>query len=226
MTATGTRALRSWPPDPMTVAIGALVLLAELAFALVALESSGTILTRPLFAFGVPFVWINGSLLAFAFVRPGPDAGRRLPAVGVAVAYFGILVALGGLLTWGGPGGSGLRVTLQGIPGWVPLVIVGGSVVNLVIVPFKLIGYLALAYLVYVTVRDASGALVGGVLGLFSCVSCSLPIVAALVSGLAGGGTAAWTAAYSNSYLLSTVVFAVTVALLAWRPSVGSLRPW
>jgi len=224
MTATGARSRPGWRPDPMTVAFAALVLLAEFAVAVVAVQSGNTVLTRPLFAFGVPFVWINGSLLAFAFVRPGPDAGRRLPAVGVAAAYFVVLAALGGLLTWGGPGGASFRVTLAGIPGWVPMVVVGGDVVNLVIVPFKLLGYLALTYLVYVTVREASGALVGGVLGLFSCVSCSLPIVAALVSGLAGGGGAAATAAYSNSYTLSTVVFAVTVALLAWRPSVGDLR--
>lgn len=215
---------RLWPPDPMIVAVAALVLLAETAFVVVHVQTFGVGVTRPLVAFGVPFVWINASLLAVAVVRPGPDAGRRLPAAIVAGGYLAVLAVAGGLVTWGPAGTGGPRVILQAVPGWSPLVVVPGAVLNLVVLPWKAIGYLALAFLVYVTVRDASGALVGGLVGLFSCVSCTFPVIAAILSSLAGGGGAAATVAYSNSYLLSTAVFVVTVGLLAWRPSAGALR--
>jgi cytochrome c biogenesis protein CcdA len=59
---------------------------------------------------------------------------------------------------------------------------------------------------------------VTGILGLLSCVSCSWPILATLVTGVAGSGTAIAGAAYAQSYGLSTVVFVVTVGLLYWRP--------
>lgn len=225
MTATDA-AVRRWRPDPMTVAVASLVLLAELAFVTVYLQTRGTAVQRPLLVIGVPFVWINLGLLVFWRVRPAPAGGRRWPAVAVAVAYFGLLAAVGGLLTSSSTGTGGFRVVLDGVPGWIPLVVVPGSLVNLVVVPFKLVGYAALSFLVYVTVRDASGALVGSLLGLLSCVSCTFPLIAAILTGIAGGGTALAAAAYTNSYLLSTVVFAVTVAILAWRPTVGDLPSW
>ena len=226
MTATGGAAARVGRIDPMVLAIGALVLLAEAAFTAVAIASNAIVVTRPLFVIGVPFVWINLSLLVFAFVRPAPDAGRRWPAAVVAGGYFAVLAVAGGLLVWSEAGGVGLRATIQGVPGWIPLIVGVAGPLSVVLVPFKVVGYVALAYLVYVTVRDASGAVVGGVLGLLSCVSCTFPVIAALVSGFAGGAGAAAAAAYSNSYLLSTVVFAVTVGLLVWRPTAGDLRPW
>lgn len=92
------------------------------------------------------------------------------------------------------------------------------------LLPFKLVGYLALAYLVYVTVLDATGGVLGGVLGLFSCVSCTLPVIAGVLSGFVGGAGAVATAAYAQSYALSTAVFVLTIALLVWRPTVADLR--
>jgi len=88
----------------------------------------------------------------------------------------------------------------------------------MVVIPYKLIGYLALTYLVYVTLLDAAGSAVGGVLGLLSCVSCTWPVLATIVTGVAGSGTALAGAVYAQSYDLSTVVFVVTVGLLYWRP--------
>lgn len=224
MSSPGETAVRRSNVDPMTVAVAGLVLLAEIAFVLVALRSGSVIVADPLLVLGVPFVWINLSLLVFAFVRPAHAGDRRLPAVAVATGYFAVLAVAGGLLVWNGAGSAGVRTTLQGVPGWIPLIVAGTGPLTLVVVPFKVVGYSALAYLVYVTVRDASGAVVGGLLGLLSCVSCTLPVIAALVAGFAGGAGAAAATAYSNSYLLSTVVFAVTVGLLVWRPTVGSLR--
>jgi hypothetical protein len=51
---------------------------------------------------------------------------------------------------------------------------------------------------------------------LVSCVSCTLPVLAALVSGVAGGSVTAVATGFS--YDLSTLVFVASVGLLYWRP--------
>ena len=167
-----------------------------------------------------PFVWINVGL--WAVVRTWPvDAAvsprnRRLVAL-LAVAYLGVLAYAGGLV---GPahGGESFRIAYENIPpGWSPTVLYTGFGVSLTLIPYKMVGYLALAYLVYATVLDATGSAVSGVLGLLSCVSCSWPVLATVVSGVAGG-TAFASAVYWWSYDLSTAVFLVTVGLLYWRP--------
>jgi hypothetical protein len=84
--------------------------------------------------------------------------------------------------------------------------------------PARVVGYLALSYLVYATVIDAAGAAVSGILGLLSCVSCSWPILASLATAILGSGSALAASATALSYDLSTVVFLATVALLYWRP--------
>jgi hypothetical protein len=208
-------------PGGDAVLLGVLLVLGEglLAVSYVALFRPEV--TQPLMVVLVPFVWLNLSLWVFLRVRPAAADSRQWPAALVAVAYFGILAVLGGLAFDGGATASGLRVRLALFPGWAPMLIYDGAIMDLLVVPFKLVGYLALTYLVYVTARDAAGAVLGGAVGLLSCVSCSFPIIAGLVTSVAGGGAAA--AVYSNSYPLSTVVFALTVGLLSWRPSIASL---
>lgn len=217
------RLIDRWRPTPTAVATAAVVLLVEATVVLGYVAVTRPIVTSPLLVVAVPAVWVNLSLWVFLRVRPAATDARRWPAVLVAVGYFGLLAVLGGLVNAGGATGGSARVTLAGFPGWVPLVIVDGALADVVLVPFKAVGYIALAYLVYVTAVDAAGAVVGGALGLLSCVSCTFPLIAGLVAALTGGGGAVASAVYSNSYLLSTVVFAVTVALLAWRPTAGSL---
>jgi hypothetical protein len=167
-----------------------------------------------------PFVWLNVSL--WALVRTSfADATarqRRLAAV-LAVGYFAVLAYTGGLIGGGGHGQTGLRVAWLSVPpGWGPAVSYTGAGVSLVLVPYRVAGYLTLAYLVYATVLDAAGSAVTGVLGLLSCVSCSWPVLASVVTGIAGSGTGIATAVTSGSYGISTVVFVATVALLVWRP--------
>jgi hypothetical protein len=87
--------------------------------------------------------------------------------------------------------------------------------------PYKLLGYATLAYLIYDTVLDTAGSAVSGLLGLVSCVSCTWPVIATLAAGIAGSGTAVAAAANEWSYTIGTVVFVVTVALLRWRPTFG-----
>ena len=167
-----------------------------------------------------PWVWINVGVLAVLRTRPAPAASRTRVLAGVgAVGYFVVLSYFGGVFGLAGPGPVSVRVAAFGIPpGWGPAVLYNGVVLSANLLPFKVVGYAALAYLVYATVIDASGSAVTGLLGLLSCVSCTWPIAVSILTSLFGGGAALATAVYSGSYDLSTLVFVVTVALLYWRP--------
>lgn len=168
-----------------------------------------------------PFVWINVGLWAVIRTTPAPADGRKrqLAAV-IAVGYFALLAAVGGLVGLTADAAhTSFRVSALSIPpGWGPALLYDGSLFTVSLLPFKLVGYLALAYLVYATVIDATSSAVTGVLGLLSCVSCTWPVLASIVTGVAGSGTAIAGAVYSQSYGLSTIVFVVTVGLLYWRP--------
>jgi hypothetical protein len=167
-----------------------------------------------------PLIWINVGGWAILRTRPAPSGARqRRIALAIGVGYFAVLSYFGGLIGPAGPGPIGLDVSLFALPpGWGPAVLYNGAVVSVVLLPYKIVGYAALTYLVYATVLDAAGSAVTGVLGLLSCVSCSWPILATLVTGIAGSGTAIAGAVYAQSYGLSTGVFVVTVGLLYWRP--------
>ncbi len=207
----------------------AALLNAELLLVVLYLIWTGVTPTRPAY-YVYPFVWINAGLWALWTVdRPTGTGRRRLLAGAIAAGYFLVLAYFGGLFAVGVGGyESGLNVVLDSFPpGWSPAVLYGGSTLTLVFLPFKVFGYLTLAYLVYATVLDATGGAAAGVLGLFSCVSCTLPLIAGVLSGFVGGSAALVSAAYGQSYGLSTVVFVVTVVLLVWRPTtadVGRLR--
>lgn len=93
-----------------------------------------------------------------------------------------------------------------------------GSLLRLSLQFYKVVGYVTLAYLVYTTVVDATRTAVSGVIGLFSCVSCSWPILGTVATSLFGSGSAVVTGALRQSYGLSTLVFLSAVALLYYRP--------
>ena len=109
-------------------------------------------------------------------------------------------------------------------PGWGPALVVNVGVAAAVLMPAKVLGYAALAYLLYGAVVDAAGAGIAGVLGLFSCLSCSLPILAGAAASIVGGGAFVAAAATGLGYGPSTLVFVITVALLWWRPGFDVLR--
>lgn len=212
----------SFRPSNRTLLWGALVVNAELLVTLAyyAVTSVPGTLQYALLTL-YPWVWLNASLWVYVRVRaPAAPARRRVLAGALAGGYFLVLLYFGGVLLPGiGERATGLRlVGLTLPPGFSPALLYSGRAVVLNLVPFKLVGYLTLAYLIYTTVLDVSGSAIAGVVGLFSCVSCSLPVIAAIVSGIAGSGTAVVTAATGQSYGLSTVVFLFTVALLVWRP--------
>jgi len=106
-------------------------------------------------------------------------------------------------------------------PGYSPRLFYDGGVISLTLAPYKVVGYGALAYLVYVTVLDAAGTALSGVVGLFSCISCTWPVIGTIAAGVFGSSSALATAAMNQAYPLSTLVFLSAVALLWWRPRVG-----
>ncbi|WP_336022185.1 DUF7546 family protein [Halobellus salinisoli] len=178
--------------------------------------------TQPRYAvYGL--LWIFVGFLVFWKTDPEPTDDRtRRRALVVAGLYFVALAVAGGVVVTAmrpGAGEFGIRLATLA-PGWGPAPILWTPWAAFVLMPARVVGYLALAYLVYATVIDAAGAAVSGIVGLFSCVSCSWPILASLLSGVAGGGSAVVAATFDFSYDISTAVFLVTVALLYWRPLV------
>lgn len=168
-----------------------------------------------------PFVWIDASLLAVAVVLG--DARTRQPTTGdtglrvlsalVGVAYAGLLLWAGGLVGVGGQ--SGTATLLSAPPGWGPMLVYDG-LLRLTVVPFKLVGYLVLAWLVALVVRRAGRPLLSGALGLVTCVGCTGPLVLALLATLGGGSVTAYAAVSGLSYDLSTVVFLVSLLGVTW----------
>ncbi|MFB6309217.1 MAG: hypothetical protein ABEH35_07805 [Haloarculaceae archaeon] len=172
-----------------------------------------------------PFVWINAGLWAVLQVEvPRATAPQRLGAAVVAAVYFFVLAWLAGLVgivTDVPAFVTGLEIG-SGSPGWERIELVVPPL-YVSVLPYRVIGYLALSYLVYVTVLDTAKNALAGAVGLVSCVSCSFPIVASLIAGLTGGTAGIAGAVYVYSVDLSTATFLLAVALLYWRPGVGWL---
>lgn len=205
---------------------GAAVLAVELLAVGLYLRFAPVEVTDP-FILVYPLVWINVALWAVWRTEPPAATDRRRLAVGLlAVAYFGVLAVVGGLvdlspLLDGHARPSQLRVAYATLPpGYGPALLYTGPTVGLTLLPYQVVGYLTLAYLVYATVLEAAGSAVSGLLGLFSCVSCTWPVIGTVLAGLVGSGSAIYAVALSQSYLLSTLVFVSAVALLRWRPNI------
>lgn len=218
------RLRRLRPGRTAVLGMAALVVTQALLAAVYATSPLVTDVTDPV-SFGFvllqPFVWIDVGLLAvLTTAPPSTTARRRRLGAAVAVGYFLVLSYFGGLVgVGGGTGLLGVNWLLP--PGYSPRLFYDGAVLGLTIEPYRLVGYGALAYLVYVTLLDAAGAAFSGLVGLFSCVSCTWPIVGTVAAGVFGGSSALATAATNQAYLLSTLVFLSAVALLWWRPGFG-----
>lgn len=199
----------------------ALVLNAQLVFVVLYYAITDVTLADPRYVlYGL--VWLNVGGAVLYTTRAPADAAfsTRRRALAVATAYFGLLAVFGGLVGTGlGDAATGFRVAWL-TPGWGPAFVYGGTHLTIVLMPAYLVGYAALAALVYVTILDAAGSAVAGVVGLFSCISCTWPILAAVSSAVLGGTGVFAATAFDASYDLSTAVFLLTVALLYWRPGV------
>jgi hypothetical protein len=215
---------RLWPRRE-TIIGGAVLVNSEILLLLVYFITTSSTPSPDQFMFYVyPFIWINVAFWALWRIDvPTTNRRRRLIAGLIAAGYFLVLGYLGGLYGLGlGPITTGFRVSGSLPPGWGPALLYGGEYIRLALLPFKVIGYLTLSYLIYVTVLDTATSAVAGLLGLFSCISCTLPFIAAVLGGIIGGGGVLIAAASAQSYPLSTAVFVVTVLLLLWRPTAGS----
>ena len=170
-------------------------------------------------------IWINVSVWVVVNSRPAATAADRVRrrALAIAGGYFALLAVAGGLVTVGiGAAATGLRIAPLP-PGYGPALLYSGELITVTLMPNYLVGYAALAYLVYVTVIDVAGSAAAGLIGLFSCVSWSWPILASVGAAITGGGSLLVTSALQVSYGLSTGVFLLTAGLLYWQPTVV---PW
>jgi hypothetical protein len=197
-----------------------LLVAAELALVAAYVAVTGVIITEPRYVV-YPFVWINVGLLAVRRTDLPAVAGRqRWIARAVAAGYLLVLSWAGGIILLGlsGPLHGGAVASIHwNVPGWGPSVVYGTPRVRLAVVPFKLAGYVAMTYLVYARLLDATRAVLSGVLGLFSCVGCTFSILLPLL-----GATALFGSTLTGlSWDLSTLVFLLTVALLYWADEVG-----
>lgn len=204
-------------PDRRTLLYAALLLNGELALVLFYFAVSSSVPTDPVFL-AYPFVWINAAIWGVSKVDL-PDAPRihGWAAYTIGVAYFLLLGGIGGLYMLEGAG-LGARIAWLS-PGWGPTLVYSGPGLTMSLFPFKVVGYAALAYLVTATVLDTARAGVAGLLGLFSCVSCTWPVAATLLTGAFGSASAVTAVAENEPYGLSTVVFVSSVLLLVWRPT-------
>jgi len=226
-TATRARSLPS--PSRETLLWGALLVNTEAILVVTYLLVSDTRLLdlAALRLYGYPFVWINVSLWALVRVGLPTATGRRRVLAGtIALGYFLLLAVLGGLVSLAGSPGLDLSIsTLTIPPGWGPAVTVDAAGLLVTILPFKLVGFLTLSYLVYAMVLEAAG-LLPAVLGLFSCVSCVWAALVVPAAGAVGGSAILGGIVFAGGYDLSTAVFVLAVLLLVWRPSPGNRIPF
>jgi len=202
-----------------------LVLYVEVALVVLYVLTAPAIITNPLILV-YPFVWINLSILAVVYVDRPSATRRRLLVTGVlAAVYFGVLTVVGGLVGLGhafhghSHGAGAIRIAVASIPpGWSPALLYGGDLLRVSVFPYKLVGYAALSYLVFVTLLDVDASILSGALGFVSCVSCTWPILGTVLTALFGGGSVVTSVATNQPYGLSTLVFTTAVGLLVWRP--------
>lgn len=158
-----------------------------------------------------PVVWIVTSLTAAVWigltVRGRP---RRWRGVAIGGGYTLVVAWLTGLLG-ATTGGFPLRVHAAP-PGWGPIILYDSGLLRLSIVPFKLIAYLALGYVIYALVAAHRGSIRAAAVGVFSCVSCTGPLLVAIIGAV--GGTQATTAVATAGYDIATAALVATFGLL------------
>lgn len=158
-----------------------------------------------------PVVWIVTSLTAAVWigltVRGRP---RRWRGVAIGGGYTLVIAWLTGLLG-ATTGGFPLRVHAAP-PGWGLIILYDSGLLRLSIVPFKLIAYLALGYVIYALVAAHRGSIRAAAVGVFSCVSCTGPLLVAIIGAV--GGTQATTAVATAGYDIATVALVATFGLL------------
>lgn len=164
-----------------------------------------------------PFLWINAGLWAVSRAEPNPpNRALRLLAAAIAGAYLLLILYIPGNV---GIGGAGIPVDLRiemYAPGWGPLVAFTSPWLRLFLLPFEVVGYGGLAYLVYVNLLDMTRGVLSGAFGLVTCIGCTVPVLVPLAGILGGPAASLTTTAYAWSYDVGTLFFLLTVGLLSW----------
>ena len=173
--------------------------------------------------FLIPFVWIT--VAGWVLWQTKTSATRRryqIIAAAVAGGYLLILLYFSGLI---GPstthlelvtGPSGFGVDWGQSLGWGPILLYTGNWIAVKVIPYQLIGYFALSYLVYDAILDFARSAVGGVMGLAACPVCTGPLIGLLLVGGSGGSSTVLLVGL-YAYEIATVLFVGTVALLYHR---------
>ncbi len=193
------------------LAAGVGVLLLEVVAVLAYVRSTGATDVSA-WQYAYPLIWINLSLVAIvvAWGRSPPLSGSLAILAGT---YFLVLSWIGGLVSIGG---SGDGLTVHSLPpGWGPMIAYEGSILTLSLVPFRVVAYLGLTYLVYVALGRSLGAGTVGLVGLLSCVTCTGSVLAIVVGAL-GGGSVATMETIDSAAELSLLVFTVSLVALVW----------
>lgn len=162
-----------------------------------------------------PLVWMTVAVWAILAVDLKSESQlRTVLASAIGIVYFLGLLWVPGNLGFGVPGSEFALRTEMYSPGWGPLVVVSAPWLSLFLVPFEVIGYAGLSYLVIGNVLQLSRGTFSGALGLVTCVGCTVPVLVPLVGLLGGPATSLTTTAYAYSYDIGTLLFVSTMALL------------
>lgn len=164
-----------------------------------------------------PLIWINTSVWVVYKTKHISSEKKYITVLVsfISILYFLILLYIPGLIRLSThTNTNGLYLSMAS-PGWGPIISYTGDFIQFTIIPFQIIGYLCISYLIYTSLLNTTkSSIVGGMLGLFTCVGCAAPIFASLIGFLGGGLTSLTTSAYSFSYDIGTIIFLITIGLL------------
>lgn len=170
-----------------------------------------------------PLLWINAAIYGLGRISVPAAPRRRRAVVGViAIGYLLALAWLSGLVRTDPVGAPGVYLLSLGSPGWGPRIAIVTEYGYLQLAPYRAIGYPALAFLLYARLLETTDAVLRSTVGLVSCVSCSLPLFAALAGGGVGLGAGLSSTLMKHALDLSTGAYLLAVGLLLWRP--GALQ--
>lgn len=191
------------------------VVAAELAVVMLYLQVAGTQVTQVRYLL-YPLIWINVGVWAVMTAKPIP-ASRGLTALAATIAgvYLVTLLAIPGKVGLAGAGAAvdGIRIAWL-VPGWGPLVAMDGPLIRAYLVPFEVIGYGAIAYLLYANLLTVSRSSFAGVFGVVTCVGCTVPLLVPVLGLLGGTGASLASTATAWSYDIGTAIFLGVILLL------------
>lgn len=180
--------------------------------------------------FLLPFVWITVSVLAVWYTTPSEaEPRRKLFAGTISGGFLLVFLYLSGTVGTSTEvfeqvtGPSAITVTADRSLGWSPILFYSGEWFALRVIPYQLIGYVALSYLIYAAILDITRSAKAGLLGLALCPGCSAALLAPVLASVAGISSA-FALFVRYTYEISTVLFVFAVAFIYWEPSLAKLR--